>query len=187
MYLLITGCGRSGTCYISNIIQTLGLDIKHENAGRNGRVDWHYASKLKEVYKKYDMVFHQVRHPLEVISSMQTTNSWKYIKITIPEITEASLIKKCMLYWYYWNQLVEPYAKFQYQLEQIKKPNIFNKFCELLNVEVDFNVFDKVEKNIRNFNKRNHKNLTWKNLERVDFDLTKNIKKLATKYGYKIK
>jgi len=186
MKILVTGCGRSGTEYIHHIIKALGLHVGHEKMGKNGTVDWHKASILKKNHNKYDVIFHQIRHPVKTIASMQVTNSWKFISKFIPSISNKEIVEKGMLYWYYWNKAVEPYSHFTYQLEQIKDPQVFGRFCELLKVKADFSVFKKVESNTKNFHRRKHEDLTWENLENENKDLSDKIKILAEKYGYEI-
>ena len=48
--LLVTGCGRSGTLYITSYFQKLGLDVRHENPippngvmGNDGMLSWYMA------------------------------------------------------------------------------------------------------------------------------------------------
>jgi hypothetical protein len=39
--LVIIGCARSGTKYSSMLFRQLGLEIGHEEEGRDGISDWH--------------------------------------------------------------------------------------------------------------------------------------------------
>src|SRR5271169_6495414 len=87
--LLITGCARSGTGYISLFLQKCGMEIGHENTKNDGVASWIMCTNAKHVpwgvdsrrRIKFAHIFHQVRHPLKVISSCQTEGepSWKYI------------------------------------------------------------------------------------------------------------
>ena len=38
---LITGCGRSGTRFISRVLQSLDYDMRHERTGRDGSACWY--------------------------------------------------------------------------------------------------------------------------------------------------
>ena len=76
--VLITGCGRSGTSYMSSLMRKTGLDMPHEVMGRDGMVGWQQARDTSG----FDIVLHQVRHPLRAISSAQTIRigSWRIIR-----------------------------------------------------------------------------------------------------------
>lgn len=186
MRILITGCGRSGTKFTSHLIKNLGLNVKHEKPGKNGTIDWHLAPILKNIHSDFNVILHQVRHPIKVISSMQNTNSWKYIEKFLPQTKNKDIIHRSMIYWFKWNQMVEPYAHFRYQLEEIEEEIVFNEICKLLKVKADKSCITKTKNNPRNFNKRNHSNLNWSVLQKKDAKLTEKIKELAKKYKYKI-
>lgn len=82
--LLITGCGRSGTLYASELWRRLGLDIRHERPvapngvmGEDGMASWFMAaddpnppSGPAPLDYEFDVVVQQVRHPLSVIASV---------------------------------------------------------------------------------------------------------------------
>ena len=82
--LLITGCGRSGTLYATEMWKALGLDIRHERPvppngvmGADGMSSWFMAvddpqppSGPSALGYKFDVVLQQVRHPLKVIASV---------------------------------------------------------------------------------------------------------------------
>lgn len=82
--LLITGCGRSGTLYATELWRALGLDIRHERPvppngvmGKDGMASWFMAaddpqppSGPSPLGYKFDKTIHQVRHPLKVIASV---------------------------------------------------------------------------------------------------------------------
>lgn len=130
--LLITGCGRSGTGYVSQVFRQCGYEVLHEQIGAFGTssremtfestwVPW--GAPRNNI--KFEHVFHQVRHPLDTISSMYATNplsspSWIYIFQMIPEMTPTdSLLTTCVKYWYYWNIHAEEQAELTYRVEAI--------------------------------------------------------------------
>lgn len=93
-FLLVTGCAASGTTYISKLLRESGLEIGHENFLKDGISSWYmavdsenkppYGPSSKGLYFKH--VFHQVRNPLDVISSLYfnankriDNSSWNYI------------------------------------------------------------------------------------------------------------
>ena len=66
---LITGFPRSGTEYMSKVMQKTGLRMGHEGHGdcSDGTVSyWHSYFKAPGIY---EVVLHQIRDPLEVIPS----------------------------------------------------------------------------------------------------------------------
>jgi hypothetical protein len=126
--VLITGCGRSGTTFMSSFLCASGLKIPHERPGRDGCVAWPMCVDSYRPWgnrssrAKFQHVFHQVRNPLDVISSWFTNGMehprdasfkfpskktiqeavWDFIQLHVPEITaEDEFLTKCAKYWYY--------------------------------------------------------------------------------------
>src|SRR5580692_5990288 len=46
-FLLVTGCGRSGTGYMVTFLKASGLDLKHEYMGNDGSVSWLMAAEIE--------------------------------------------------------------------------------------------------------------------------------------------
>jgi GR25 family glycosyltransferase involved in LPS biosynthesis len=80
---LVTGHPRSGTKYMAKLLQSLGLDVRHESMGADGISSWMFAVDADKVpYTGDGTTLRQfsfqhtilaVRHPLDVLaSSMQT-------------------------------------------------------------------------------------------------------------------
>lgn len=77
---VVTGCGRSGTKYMAEVLKRCGLKCDHEGvfdppvrsveipAGLDGDVSW-AAAPFVSAMASGTKVLHQVRHPLDVISS----------------------------------------------------------------------------------------------------------------------
>ena len=87
--LLITGCARSGTTFITKFFQLNGYDMRHEREGHFGVVSWPMTADSKRTpwgpgYDRYlfKHIFHQVRHPLKTIASAKNEpqRSWAFIK-----------------------------------------------------------------------------------------------------------
>jgi hypothetical protein len=154
--LLITGCGRSGTKYITVLLKQLGMDIGHECMGKDGIASWCMTINSEIVpwgpsAKDYNFehVFHQVRHPLLVFSSLQsfTDQSWQYIYNNIPYInTNDPDIIKYAKYWYFWNIETEKKATWRYQIEIINE--ISEQFCQYLDIKHNLQKFELLDKNI---------------------------------------
>jgi hypothetical protein len=189
--IVITGCGRSGTTYTSRLFKTFGFSVGHEREEEHGISSWYLASEkskrkptLKDVQSRNIPIVHQVRDPIKVISSMSTVSdrSWKLIRECIPIKSNDSLRLKCMKYWYHWNLLAEDKSEFTFQIEKIKDhlPKLFS----IAGFDESHLEISKMSKVPTNINKRNHSSLTWENLETEDEQLTEDIRKLATRYGY---
>lgn len=188
--ILITGCGRSGTSYISALLIRYGFDVKHEAEGRDGVASWCMAvSNDKAVFGpalnefKFDLICHQVRNPLKVISSVHTISelSWGYIKEYIPIKKEDSLLIKSAKYWYYWNIKAEEISGFTYRIEDIDL--IFPKILGFLGAK-NYSL-DGLKNIPRDINKRMHKEIKLEDIEKENSCLFKNILDLSNKYGYK--
>ncbi len=189
--LLITGCGRSGTNYISDFLKANGLDIGHESEGKDGISSWLMTVEddnppfgPSAVDYSFEHTIHQVRNPIDTISSGLTIKeiSWDYIKKYIPIGAGDSTLLKASKYWYYWNVLAEKKAEFTYKVEEIELvlPKIINLAGKgKLKKESLFSVSKKT-------NSREHKSITIDEIKKEDAVLCKNIIALANRYGYKI-
>jgi hypothetical protein len=195
--LLITGCGRSGTTYISHLLTLCGLDIGHEIMGNDGVASWYMAINTKyaphgEGAKKYKFkhVFHQVRHPLDVISSFYTNfvpevTIWKFLYKNVSSIkrSEPHLVK-CAKYWYYWNLAAEKKAEWRYRIEDID--TALEQMCNILGIPYNPDVLNQVPKDTNKWHQYSEK-ITWSDLKNTlkpkDY---KNIRDLALKYGYSV-
>jgi hypothetical protein len=198
--LLIIGCGRSGTKYISSLLRELGVDIGHEKYGVHGISHWyftpgHHMTKAPWgapgiLFGDYDYkhIFHQIRNPLDAISSITTFTppSWAWLSQWVPLKKTDTILHKSMKYWYHWNVMAEKNAHWSYRVEDFSI--IFEKF---------FNIIDRSEllnpdsiKVLKSYsttvNSRPHSKVTWKDLQREDYVLCSRIVESANKYGYKI-
>lgn len=192
--VLITGCGRSGTKYMATLMQRSGLDLQHEEPGRNGSIAWPMAvdafySPWGECFKqhKFKHVFHQVRNPLDTISSWyfntMTTSSWNYIYDHIPEILpEEPTFVQCAKYWLYWNIEAEKKAEWRFRIEDIEV--VFDEIGKRLGVNLNREALNQVKKNT-NTRKDILFKITWKDLnEALSPEVFQSIQALAKKYGY---
>ena len=78
--ILIVGTPRSGTHYITNILEQVGHKIKHEH-NYNGYSENEITGAVsftKALHpENYDVVLHQVRNPLKTIKSMLWLRMWR--------------------------------------------------------------------------------------------------------------
>jgi hypothetical protein len=200
--LLITGCARSGTCFIAKVLQQAGLDIQHEQIGRDGVSSWFMTVHANSTPWgpgrngiSFSHIFHQVRHPLKVISSVYTTEgvkSWGYSMPFIPQILpEDSYIVRSAKYWYYWNLMAAKEAELTYRVEDLA--NVWEEFEKRLGRKLDRKVLTTIPTDTNSRlvkppsrgNNTLEKDFTWEDLKRhLDQELYLNIRNLAEQYGY---
>lgn len=192
--LLITGCGRSGTEYMATLLKASGYKIYHEHNGKHGCVSWSMAVYSLSpwgplMYKKYQHIFHQVRNPLDVITSWYinlhdlTRDEWIFIRKHIPQISLAdSLLVHCAKYWYYWNRKVERMAEWRYQIENID--HIIDEFQVRARMLLNVDLLKTLPRNKNSWADTKNK-ITWKDLEQhLPSELYTNIVNMASRYGY---
>jgi len=191
--IAIIGCGRSGTTYTSKLFKKAGYSLGHETLERHGISSWYatpntwrrcFGPAQKELRLLNIPRVHQVRHPINAISSVATfkEKSWDYVARYIPIEPGDSVLLRSMKYWYYWNLLAEECSLFTYQVEQIN-----SSLGELLRVGgFDRMRFDDalLESFPKNVNRRDHGSLTWDNLKTENPELADRIRELSRKYGY---
>jgi hypothetical protein len=199
--ILITGCGSSGTHYITRLLKNFQLDVDHEMVMKpNGMISWwqtfennnHDKNRnLTIKHSDYDSILHQVRHPLGVISSICSygwRGFWSVVRNHIPISIKDNLLKHGMKYWYYWNLEAEKISKFTYQIENIENEiyRILDEYnIKYSNDEIRKKI-DKINPVFTNKKLNSYKLYTWDDLENEDFELTQKIKELTLKYGYSL-
>ena len=194
---LVTGCGRSGTAHIAQVLRHLGVLVKHEEVDVDGLVSWyagydverglvpHHIKKWQDVRGSFGTIktFHLVRHPLHCISSSQTHSdgAWKHAAYLLPGIDTLPTVERCMFYWLLWNQECEKHADLRMQVEQV--PSRFTTFCEFFDVERD----DSALAVPRSTNTRagQYKPLTWEDLYAENDGLAARVEEQAVRYGYR--
>lgn len=194
-FLLITGCARSGTTYITEVLKQAGLRVAHEFLDQDGCVSWPMA--VNSDYSPwgppdngihFEHIFHQVRHPLLVISSVYTTEpkeSWDFICKHIPEIhPKDDPVVKCAKYWYYWNLKAEEKAEWTYQVEEIE--TVLSHMSKLLKIPLSREILKRIPKTTNHRGAYVHK-FTWADLDAMlPPDLLSKVQTLALKYGYSV-
>jgi hypothetical protein len=121
--LLITGCGRSGTGFMSKIFEAVGVPSGHEVSFNpiqhvwpwvGVESSWLAAPFLEQLLSSVHVV-HQVRHPLAVIRSFMSYGFFDQLNDYVnfcyrhaPEICEwPDPLDRCIQYWISWNEMVE--------------------------------------------------------------------------------
>jgi hypothetical protein len=193
-HLLIIGCARSGTTYITKVLKKCGYKIGHEIIRKDGVSSWQMTVDTKKVPwgnarkgYRFDHVFHQVRHPLKVIASLYPTEpaqSFEFIREHIPEIKqEDSRLTQCAKYWYYWNLRAEAQAELTYCIEELE--NIWGELEARLGKKLDQAVLGLIPKTTNTRDICQY--YTWKELQQqLEPDLYEKIRTLARRYGYSL-
>ncbi|MDY6960013.1 MAG: hypothetical protein SVK08_12760 [Halobacteriota archaeon] len=201
--IIITGCGRSGTLYITKFWKVLGLSIGHEKYKTDGIASWYLpiGDRLEQIKAEIGLpnalFFHQVRHPLKVISSMFPRQWTEPIIAEMSDVRDPekeSRLLQTMKYWYWWNVAVEitfPIA-LRYRIEDIQKRELIERLAKLTGT----NSKGKVSK-IRQISTKTHTTynqmyrskgykhiFTWEELEKENPDMCWLIWKKAESYGY---
>jgi hypothetical protein len=126
--VLVTGCGRSGTRYVTFVLRRLGLDVPHERLGRDGMASWTMAVDASErpygppsETVRFRQVFHQVRHPLAVIRSVATfgPESWAFVYAHTPCRPDDPVVVRGGKYWLAWTAQADRSAMWTYRVEAL--------------------------------------------------------------------
>lgn len=174
--VLITGCGRSGTKFISTLLNNMGLDVPHEDLGTDGAASWTMAVDSEQTPwgpgrrgLKFARVFHQVRHPLLVIPSLTTFTppSWEFIEKHIACPASDPPVLRAAKYWYFWNIEAEKFAHWTYRVENL--PSIFDEFCVKIGVPIRRDVLATTSRMINSRKVRPAFWLVRKVLEKIKF------------------
>ena len=212
--LLVTGCGRSGTLYITSYLQKLGLDVRHEEPvppngvmGKDGMVSWFMAADDPNPpmgpgrsHYEFEYVLHLVRHPLKVIASVAQfifkldIKSYKYIKkhcrfdhwpTFSPTLEKELLIKLATEYWLCWNKITNSIATHRARIEFLDE-DIF-PLLDVLSLTSNIEVTNDIPKTVNSRSKHIDDeiwSLSWAQLHEIEPDLFDKVKVLAKEYGY---
>lgn len=177
--IYICGAARSGTVYMVKLLNALGYKISHEAVDRDGSVGYHL------VLVKPENCFHQVRHPLKQIASMQAHQSWGFMEdiINVP----GRGLFGCMTYWLEWNELIEQFAVWRYNLENLS--DVWDEFLDRIGHEkCDIPDIPRNEHSSLTgsyYEKFSHEELSWEDLFQCNEELATKIADKANEYGYK--
>ena len=195
----IVGTGRSGTRYISEVLTRSGIKTGHENWWNPyerrvttrlvGEASWCAVFNL-DGYAGH--VFHQIRDPLKVVSSLTTTEldpSWqsrdnqlfykwrqRNIDLTGNPTTDAMAV---VVRWF---RESERCSEWSYRLEDVTEETVM-EIARRSGLEMKRT---KVQSALRsvpsNTNRRRHSAMTWEDLP--DDDLKTELLAIASQHGY---
>lgn len=180
--LLVTGCGRSGTKYISFVLRRLGLDVPHERLGRDGVSAWALAGPAADrpygprEPLTFEHVFHQVRHPLDAIASTTTfgEESWRYICAHTECSADEPVLVRSARYWLAWNERIEPLATWRYRIEAL--PEVFPEFCGRLGRRADPSALARVPTDVNTRRRGRALHVAEELLERLHRDMPRSVR-----------
>lgn len=201
--ILITGNPRSGTKYVTKMLNNVALEVAHENIGRHGMVscfmflppeispEWVPLHLKRDVNCyirrkafKFENVFHAVRHPLNCITSMMTNVNRRHqewmTEIGVLRGNERSRLERIMKMWHRTNHYAAQQTKLRYRIEDLE--NYWPTMMKCLGLKTKYPGEIK-----RPYHSGKDKEpLTWDDLYAVDYSLTEEIRKQARRYGYAV-
>ena len=189
--VLITGCSRSGTSYMSDFLRLNGIQVDHERDAPEGTVSWTMVVDAPWTpwgpgrrSFRYRHIFHQVRHPLKAIGSIvnEEQRAWDFIQTYTPQVRENDrILVRAVNYWIYWNLAAERMAEFTYRIEDVEQA--LPKMATILRKKIDLRLLEQVPKttNTRYINR----NYTWEDIRKgISPQLYKKLIRLSKRYGY---
>lgn len=201
--ILVTGCSRSGTKSMANILKDAGIRVEHERMGTDGTVSCFFYDKSRNVlpfpktyprdphegesaphYYKFRRKIHLVREPLACISSNVSVmnrahQEWLVARGIITSMEVKPKLLRMMQMWHGINNFLD---LMKYELVKIEDDRAIKSLIASLGGDVKSFTHRRMNK-ASGYNKP--KELEWSDLEKVDQDLTKRIRKLAKAYGYR--
>jgi len=180
-YIFIAATPRSGTQYIAHVLQAVGIDVKHEAFGERGISAFHIIPH--SAICKQGLLIHQIRDPLKTIASMQVIDkSWPYlVDYTGINPRIYGKLYSVMKLWLVLNSHIEQYADYRYRVEDIDTE--WPKLCNMIGIKNQ--PIPNIPRNTHT-RKGHFRALSWHELEFRDNELTKYIKEMAVRYGYKL-
>jgi len=170
--VIITGCARSGTTFMTKVLQASGLDFVHErHFGRHGIVSWGYFDSPRKAihFNRHESLeqstfpkFMQIRDPQKVCNSIRSVvdkphasgfSSWGYIEDILPEVKlTKSPEEKTVIYWTLWNHKLLEHVNSVYNIKNSYR--LYSTVCNMFAVNPmslsDYNNFETKKINTRN-------------------------------------
>jgi hypothetical protein len=204
--IMVVGCGRSGTLYMSKVFGLMGLDVAHEKLGQDGISSWlhSFGARQKRLIQR-DInpdpryMLHLVRNPVGVINSMVRVSQSKaryalgYFKDLCPDGAGNSVgYELAMKYWTFWNRMTEIRGAGidkRIRVEDLQKDEIFADLCSSIGVPFHPVVFQNLldlGTKIHSSNERDICDITFEEMKEISPKEAKKVSLLAKEYGYEI-
>lgn len=193
----ICSTGRSGSGYIAKVLQVYGISAGHEayfcfpwKKPKQVEIDssWIATDQLDDYN---GVVFHQIRHPLKVLTSITATaKPWQPPVSKVWEVRKrmmrartGSLIRdfSAMIVWM--NKEIEKHKVYGWPVEDFSV-DIFSGIFPYLDMEWDRDkAVEAIESVSSDYNKHHDKEyLTWEDLP--DCEETEKLREMSNRYGY---
>jgi hypothetical protein len=149
MWLIVTGSGRCGTGYVAHVLSSCGVNCTHEKVfGLDGldwareqirlraeNPDWGWQADASWMAMPFlddpcvggMKIIHLVRHPRNVIRSLQRIRNWTALRYKpghdflyehMPELLDYDdLNERSAYFWCEWNRRIEVHADFLHRVE----------------------------------------------------------------------
>lgn len=201
--VLVTGCGRSGTMFVSEVLKRSGVNASHEKyfdidvhswpeSSSGVEVSWLAAPYLDELPKDVRVV-HLVRHPLDVVRSFlgirffERSEGSEFLGFVLDhcwDVGHEGPIDQALGYWLRWNKMISPFSEVRVRVETME-PIVLYYLFEQFGIEVSRQRLEEscVELGTRH-NGRDRADTT--SSEILDRPLGKKVQRLAGVYGYKL-
>ena len=183
MSVCILSCGRSGTVYTATVLNKLGLDVGHEVPGKDGTVGAIFWKGFVRNLSDYDHVIHQVRNPVDVISSFVTAQR-NTEKLYCRDIGFADCylptnkLESSMLVWLLYTNWADRHSRFAYQVEDM--PEAFPGLCQLFGLPKD----TPLPEVSTTTHSRPHEKYGLEDMADVNPALTEMVRAKIIQYGY---
>jgi hypothetical protein len=151
--ILVLSCARSGTRALAKSLMLSGVDIGHERLKVNGTIcghlavdDYWYSSHwrmrtglVRRSELEFDETWHQVRHPLSVIESIETGPNlefWHFQEKHTGVSWDDKPIERVARYWLAWNDVIESNdIDFRFRIEDIDAA--WPEMCRRFGIEAE--------------------------------------------------
>ena len=196
--ILVLAAARSGTRYLWKCLMLAGVDIGHERWKVNGTIapalavdDYFYAAhwEREKSPRRRDIVvdesWHQVRHPLDVISSWETgpnLSHWHWQQKHTRVSWDERPFVRAARYWLAWNDIIDADCDttLRYRIEDIESvwPEMMRRLGmdeELPDVARDFGKI-----NLSRIGKTERVKARWEDLAEYE----EPVRLMAKEYGY---
>lgn len=196
--LVITGTGRSGTGYISELLRASGVPCGHEQVftcvGRERRpflladASWMAAAELPIRWP----VLHQVRNPLDVINSLvgirffsdRTDSPYRRFARRHETGLIGDEVHDAMVWYVAWNERIEPHATFRYRIEDMDAA-LVRAIGDAGGLDIDLRRAEEaIASASPTTNSRERAELGWEDLP--GGPLLDRLRGVARRYGYEI-